>query len=257
MGVDEVAASEQRAGVQPTGARDERSSGARRPAKQQQSNGSRSELTRQALISGAVETLREVGYSGASAREIARRARCNQALIFYHFGSVTDLLLAALDDVSARRLAAYSHLLDSASTLTDLIDSAQRIFADDLAAGHVAVLVETVAGARATPGLGPRVAERLAPWRAVAATALKTVVERSPAAGLISPEDLAHGVVAGFLGLELLADLDGSTDAALVLFDRARGIATLLDLLGGAFSRPGTRQEGGADGTSSDRGEHR
>jgi AcrR family transcriptional regulator len=46
------------------------------------------------------------GFAGASAREIARRADCNQALVFYHFGSVTELLLAGLDDVSTRRLAA-------------------------------------------------------------------------------------------------------------------------------------------------------
>jgi AcrR family transcriptional regulator len=45
------------------------------------------------------------GFAGASAREIARRADCNQALVFYHFGSVTELLLAGLDD-STRRLAA-------------------------------------------------------------------------------------------------------------------------------------------------------
>ena len=85
--------------------------------------------TRIDLIDGAIEALHVVGFAGASAREIARRADCNQALIFYHFGSVTDLLLAALDEVSARRLTAYSGLLDSAVTLTDLIDSAQRIFA--------------------------------------------------------------------------------------------------------------------------------
>lgn len=218
----------------------QRQIGARQPAKPGQRAGSRPERTKKALIAGAIETLREVGYAGTSAREIARRADCNQALIFYHFGSVTDLLLAALDEVSARRLAAYAGLLDSATTLTDLIDSAQRIFAEDLAAGHVAVLAEMVAGARATPGLGPQVAQRLAPWREVAATAIRTALDRSPVAGLLAPEDLAHGVVAGFLGLELLADLDGSSDAALALFDRARGIAAMLDLLSGGFSRPAT-----------------
>lgn len=213
------------------------------------------------MIAGAVEALREVGYAGSSAREIARRSGCNQALIFYHFGSVTDLLLAALDDVSARRLAAYAGLLDSAATLTDLIDSAQQIFADDLAAGHVAVLVEMAAGARATRGLGPRVAERLAPWRDIAARALRAAVDGSPISGLMDPDDLAHGVVAGFLGLELLADLDGSPEAALALFDRARGIAALLDLWGGAFARrpdPG-RPEPGARTTdqASAEGGHR
>jgi hypothetical protein len=86
-------------------------------------------------------------------------------LVFYHFGSVVELLLAALDDVSARRLAAYADVVDQARTITDLIDSAHAIFGEDLDAGHVAVLVEMITGAQSTPGLGEQVAARLAPWR--------------------------------------------------------------------------------------------
>ena len=44
--------------------------------------------TRAVLIAAAIDTLREAGFAGASARRIAKRAGCNQALIFYHFGSV-------------------------------------------------------------------------------------------------------------------------------------------------------------------------
>jgi hypothetical protein len=40
---------------------------------------------------------------------------------------------------------------------------------------------------------------------------------------------VAHGVVAGILGLEMLATLDGDRASALALFDRARGFADLLD----------------------------
>jgi AcrR family transcriptional regulator len=187
------------------------------------------------LVSAAIEALGEVGFAGASARDIAGRAGCNQALVFYHFGSVTDLLLAALDDVSARRLAAYSQVLEQAETLTDLIDSARTIFSEDLDAGHVAVLVEMITGAQSTPGLGEQVATRLAPWREFAESAVRTAVTGSPVAMLLPAKELAHGVVAGFLGLELLASLDGDRAAALALFDRARLIAGLLDLTGGAF----------------------
>jgi hypothetical protein len=45
--------------------------------------------------------------------------------------------------------------------------------------------------------------------------------------------------MAGFLGLELLANLDGDRAAALALFDRARMIASLLDLVGPAALLPG------------------
>jgi AcrR family transcriptional regulator len=71
-----------------------------------------------ALVAASIEALREAGFAGASAREIASRAGCSQALVFYHFGSVNDLLLAALDDVSARRMEAYRDPLVSPRTVT-------------------------------------------------------------------------------------------------------------------------------------------
>jgi AcrR family transcriptional regulator len=190
----------------------------------------RSTATRTALVAGAIKALREVGFAGASAREIAVRANCNQALVFYHFGSVTELLLAALDDVSARRLAAYTDVVDKATTLSELIDSARAIFEEDLDAGHVAVLVEMITGAQSVPGLGEQVAARLAPWRDFAESAVQQALTGSPVALLLPAKELAHAVVAGFLGLELLASLDGDRAAALNLFDRARLIAGLLDL---------------------------
>ena len=64
----------------------------------------RSADTRRVLVEAAIETLKDVGYAGASARAIAERAGSNQGLVFYHFGSVANLLLAALDAVSADRL---------------------------------------------------------------------------------------------------------------------------------------------------------
>jgi len=60
--------------------------------------------TRAHLVEAALRTLIEEGYAGTSARAIAGRAGLNPALIFYHFGGVDDLLLAALDRSSAERL---------------------------------------------------------------------------------------------------------------------------------------------------------
>jgi len=77
--------------------------------------------TRAALVEAAIAVLRESGFASASARRIAQRAGCNQALVFYHFGSVNDLLIGALEEVSARRMAAYRDLLDRSGTLAELI----------------------------------------------------------------------------------------------------------------------------------------
>ena len=63
----------------------------------------RSVDTKRALVEAAMEVLRHEGFSAATARHIAARAGCNQGLVFYHFGSVVNLLLVALDEVSAQR----------------------------------------------------------------------------------------------------------------------------------------------------------
>jgi hypothetical protein len=98
--------------------------------------------------------------------------------------------------------------------------------------GH-SVLVEMITGAQSVDGLGEQVATRLAPWRELAETAVHQSLAASPVAALLPAREVAHGVVAGFLGLELLANLDGDQSAALALFDRALLLAGLLDLTGG------------------------
>jgi len=199
--------------------------------------GSGAAETRAALIHGAIDALRDTGYAGASAREIARRAGCNQALIFYHFGSVDGLLLAALDEVSAVRLAKYQASVQrSGSSLTELVKTARSVFDEDLDRGYVAVLVAMIAGAQSSPALGAEVAARLAPWREFAAESLQPFLGGAPLAGMIRGEEVAHAIVALYLGLEMLASLDGDRAAALALFDRARRAASLLDLLGAGSS---------------------
>ncbi|GMA23369.1 hypothetical protein GCM10025864_11280 [Luteimicrobium album] len=189
----------------------------------------RTAATRRALLDAATDALREVGYAGASAREIARRAGCNQALVFYHFDSVTGLLLAALDDVSERRLAEYRDTLAGARTLRELVDAAERVLAEDVDAGHVAVLTELLVAAASVPGLDVEVEARLAPWRALAQDAVARAFELVPLAGMVPPEEAAHVVVATLLGLELLAGAGDGLATTDRLFDRARTVAALLE----------------------------
>ncbi len=190
------------------------------------------DVTREALVHAAIDALKEEGFAGASARAIARRAECNQGLVFYHFGSVANLLLAALDEVSESRRAQYRAAVDGAGSALELVDAAQSVFEDDLDAGHIAVLTEMIAGASATPGLAPEVAARIEPWHTFTATALRRALEHGPLAAVVEPEVAAHAVVALYLGLELLAHLDGDRSRALALFDRARQLATFLQMFG-------------------------
>jgi AcrR family transcriptional regulator len=189
---------------------------------------SRSSGTRAKLVDAAIETLKAHGFAGSSARAIAERAGLNQGLIFYHFGSVANLLLAGLDSVSAQRMAHYGAAVDRVTTPTELVDVATDIFREDLDAGYVAVLVEMIAGASSTPGLGPEVSARLGPWFTFAEQAVTSALG-APLGSVLPPGDGAYAIVALYLGLEMLTHLDGDRSRALGLFAHAKSLAALLE----------------------------
>jgi AcrR family transcriptional regulator len=196
--------------------------------------------TRRALIDAAIESLRFDGYAGASARAIAARADVNPGLVFYHFGSVADLLVAALDDVGTRRMERYAAAVTSAGTPADLAGVAASVFREDLDHGYVTVLVEMIAGAASTPGLGEHVAAVLAPWRDFAQRALASLIPEPLLASLVPVDDAAHALVALYIGLEMLAHLDGDRSAALRLFDHATGAIAVLT---GSTNQGGSNDE--------------
>ena len=102
--------------------------------------------TKERIVAAALETLRTAGIAGASARAIARTGGFNQALIFYHFGSVEDLYLAACDELSARRVAQYTARIAGVTTLRELVEVATELHREDTAEGHIAVLSQLLAG---------------------------------------------------------------------------------------------------------------
>jgi AcrR family transcriptional regulator len=187
--------------------------------------------TRTRIVEAAIRTLKEKGFAGASARAIARTGGFNQALIFYHFGSINDLLLAALDETSARRMDSYRDVVDGARSLPELIDAAARIYREDLESGHIKVLAEIIGAASADPGMGQKISDRIEPWARLARRAIQRVVGASPVGALIPPEELAHGLVALYLGMELMTNLDGDRSKSEALFNRAAELAPMLSVL--------------------------
>jgi len=208
-------------------------SGARRSAG---ASASRSTATRRALLDAAVEALRKVGFAGASAREIARRAGSTQSQVFYHYTSVVDLLLAALDEVSDRRLAHYQPLLEAAQTPADLLGALKTVIKSDLASGDLRVLAEMIAGAAVVPGLDEQVRHRLGPWFDFAETAVTKAVAGTPFAAFVPVKDIAHAVVAGVLGLEMLDSLGEHDRTAHLLSEGSKLVGILAAVQAGGLS---------------------
>jgi AcrR family transcriptional regulator len=187
---------------------------------------------RRALVDAAIETVKTKGFAGASARAIASEAGCAQGLVFYHFGSVMGLLLAALDHVSDSRLVIYEAAVGQARSPTEVAEVAAQIFQQDLDEGYARFLAEMIVGASSTPGLGEAIAQRMSSWVEFARQAIESLLGHSPIGSLLSSAEIAHGVVAMYLGLELLSSLDGDRSAAIALFGRGRQLTEMLEVLG-------------------------
>jgi AcrR family transcriptional regulator len=187
------------------------------------------DATKGRLVEAAIETLRSVGYAGASARAIAATAGCNQALVFYHFGSVRELLLAALDETGHRRMNRYRAAMEQVSNLADLMHTATAIFHEDLESGHMTVLAEMIAASSSVPGMAQLITARLRPWFDLTEDVIGRVLPEAVTASLVPTRDAAYGIVALYLGMEMLAHLDENrTEGADSLFAVAAGLASLL-----------------------------
>ena len=66
--------------------------------------------TRESILESATQVFMEVGFSGARVDEIARRAKANKAMIYYHFGSKQKLYRAVLQSLFGDVLAEIQRL---------------------------------------------------------------------------------------------------------------------------------------------------
>ena len=187
------------------------------------------EETRDQIVAAALETLRTEGFAGASSRAIARAGGFNQALIFYHFGTLDSLLLAALDKTSAERLARYRAAVEEAGSPEELARVAVRIYAEDRDSGHITVVSQMIAGSVARPELAPAMLERMQPWIDLCEEAIGKV--GLPAA--VPAREVAYAVVTFYLGVNLLTHLEQDRAPLDALFARVESLAPLLSLLGG------------------------
>lgn len=184
--------------------------------------------TREQVVQAALDTLRSDGFANASARTIARTGGFTPALIFYYFGSLDGLLLAALDATSEAQWARYEPLVTSSATLEELAARALTLYREDLEAGHVTVVAELVGASIARPALRQEIANRAQRWADLAETAIGRAVKGSPLADLLSPRDLATAVITGYLGLHLYHHMDPDGTRIDALFGLARRAAPLI-----------------------------
>ncbi len=187
--------------------------------------------TKLQIVEAALQTLKSKGFAGASARAIAGEGDFNQALIFYHFGSVRNLLLAVLDLISERRMNEYGPAFEDARTPSELASLARTIYVEDLERGYITVLGEMVSGGVTDASLGAEVAARIEPWIEMVQRKLEGLLGGTPFRALADPRDLAFGLVSLYFGMDMLSHLQAEESRAQSLLDLATRLAALAEAL--------------------------
>lgn len=186
--------------------------------------------TRARIVDAALEALRDEGIAGVSARNIARHGRFNQALIFYHFGSVEGLLIAVARAESERRSALYAGALREVGSLAELVAVARRLHEEEFRSGSVAALTQMLAGASRSDELAHGIRDALEPWTALVGETIERLLADTAYAGVLPVDDLTSAAAALFLGVELLTGLvhDGADGR---VFTTMESVAALIDAL--------------------------
>jgi AcrR family transcriptional regulator len=171
--------------------------------------------TRGKLIDGAITSLRDKGFAGTSTRVIAAAAGVNQGLIFYHFGTVDELIVAACRESTAARVALYRAQFNEVTSFRQLVELGRELHSRERDAGNVAVLAQVLAGAQQDPNLAAAAQHALSLWIVEIEATLVRLLKGSPIAAVASAEGLARGIAASFIGIELFegVDPDGAESA--------------------------------------------
>jgi AcrR family transcriptional regulator len=187
--------------------------------------------TRDRILEAALAALRDEGIAGISARGIARHGGFNQALIFYHFGSVDALLVAVARSESERRSTLYAEALREVDSLVGLVAVARRLHDEEFQAGTVAALTQMLAGAVGGAALAQGIRDAFEPWTALVGETIDRLLDGTPYAGVLPAADLTTAVTALFLGIELLVGVDPDAAAGDGLFGTMESVARLVDAL--------------------------
>ncbi|MEV4508214.1 TetR family transcriptional regulator [Dactylosporangium sp. NPDC049525] len=189
--------------------------------------------TKERLVDGAIRVLSSEGLAGASARAIATAAGVNQALVFYHFGTVDQLLSVACRQATESRVALYRARFAAVSSIGELLDVGRQLQVSERASGNLQILAQLLAGAQTDERLAPAVSAGLDLWIAEIESVLGRITATSPVADLIDVPGLARIVASTFIGLQLYGGVspDGAA-AALATLERLAVLVEVVDGLG-------------------------
>jgi TetR/AcrR family transcriptional regulator len=137
------------------------------------------------LLNAATQVFMEAGFSGARVDEIARRAKANKAMIYYHFGSKRGLYRAVLTRLFSPAVGEIERLSaeqrDPLERLRLLYTVMARQFAEQPALPHI-MMREVLSGGR---GMDREAARAIV----VIVASVRSALEQGTASGAFRPLD--------------------------------------------------------------------
>jgi AcrR family transcriptional regulator len=185
--------------------------------------------TRTRLLAAAADTVREDGAAAASARTIAARAGVNQALVFYHFGTVSELIEAACRQAVDEAAGHYRQQFADVTSLSGLLDVGRELNRRERAAGNVAMMAQLMSGAGQDQVLSRASRYALEVWAAELEPVLERVLADGPLAEVVDAHGLTRALSASFIGLQLYEDVDA--EGAVRALESLARLAVLVDVV--------------------------
>lgn len=187
--------------------------------------------TQQKLIDSALDVFGNKGIDGATVRAIADHAGVNQSLIFYHFGSVPELIIAAVEQMSNARFVVYKEELLKAKTVQDLIEILFEVFEEDKAGTCYPVLNQFIAASQNDEMMAAKAEPIFSKWLELAKESMTNVMGDVTLPNDMTLDDIAFGVISLFLGIQLMNSVNGYETKVDSLLNHARQATPMINMV--------------------------
>ena len=163
---------------------------------------------RSAIVDAAVACLATDGFSATSARAVAERAGIAPGGVFYHYGSMDELLAVVFERCLDARLARMASVLEAPPA--DLPEALRDAVQAEFAHPEGRALLELVVGAASSAMLAERVQAGIGRSFTFTRGVVDRMLDGSPLAGVLPLDLVAQIAASAFFGLQVL-DLVGTS----------------------------------------------
>jgi AcrR family transcriptional regulator len=174
-----------------------------------------------------VDTLAQQGYAGTTARAIALRGGFAPGVIYYHFTDLDDLFRQTMRFVSDSRMDRYRDHVRAVTSAVELLERIRTLHQEDVGSGHISAVQELIAGGSAP--VTDQIRTEVRRWQDLAEEVIGGLVGGTPFAPFIPVRPAAEAIVAFYLGLEMLEQLDEEPNRTDALFTSAQQAAVFFD----------------------------